>query len=134
MFSDLPTSQSPTRKFSSGKILTRQPNLTVRKSEQLVDDDTFEHILQVTAQHDAVMAYYYMDEDNKVKVTEIFDVTDSDSHVFQSSHERETNVCLEFDDDDWNDSPTWSSDRVMASQGRFDPTSEMYGKWRIECL
>lgn len=116
--SDLPASQSPTRRFSSGKILSRQPSLTVCKSEQLVDDDTFEHILQVTAQHDAVMAYYYMDEDNKVKVTEIFDVTDSDSHVFQSSQERETNVCLEFDEDDWNDSPSWASDQVMANQGK----------------
>lgn len=28
--------------------------------------DTFDHILQVTAHHDAVYAYYYMDENNKV--------------------------------------------------------------------
>ena len=34
----------------------------------VVDDDTFEHILQVTAQHDAIMAYYYMDDDDNVSI------------------------------------------------------------------
>lgn len=29
-------------------------------------DDTFEQILNVTNQHDAVMAYYYMDDNNEV--------------------------------------------------------------------
>lgn len=83
-----------------------------------MDDDTFEHILQVTAHHDAVMAYYYMDEDNKVKVTEIFDVTDSDSVTLQSTVEKETNMHLEYDDD-WDDS-TWPSDdhkAIKANQG-----------------
>lgn len=41
----------------------------------------------MTSQHDAVMAYYYMDEDNKVKVTEIFDVTKAESEaIFHESH------------------------------------------------
>lgn len=31
-----------------------------------MEDDTFEHILQETAHHDTVMAFYYMDENNKV--------------------------------------------------------------------
>lgn len=30
--------------------------------------DTFDHILQVTSHHEAVYAYYYMDDDNKVTV------------------------------------------------------------------
>lgn len=29
--------------------------------------DTFDHILQVTSHHEAVYAYYYTDEDNKVR-------------------------------------------------------------------
>lgn len=29
--------------------------------------DTFDHILEVTSHHEAVYAYYYMDEDNKVR-------------------------------------------------------------------
>lgn len=31
-----------------------------------VDFDTFDHILTVTSEHEAVYAYYYMDENNKV--------------------------------------------------------------------
>lgn len=31
-----------------------------------MEDETFEHILQETAHHDTVMAFYYMDENNKV--------------------------------------------------------------------
>ncbi|XP_037025400.1 1-acylglycerol-3-phosphate O-acyltransferase Pnpla3-like isoform X3 [Bradysia coprophila] len=62
-----------------------------------VDFDTFDHILTVTSEHDAVYAYYYMDENNKVKVTEIFDMTDSDSPEMQSLHEREINQQLQFD-------------------------------------
>lgn len=66
-FSDLPVTQSPGRKFTTNKILSRRPSLSVHKlSEPFVDDDTFEHIWRVTAHHEAVMAFYYMDEDNKV--------------------------------------------------------------------
>lgn len=89
-------------------------------------EDTFEHILQATQHHEAVWTYYYMDENNKVwggcklnfvisvileffpfqvKVTEIFDVTDSDSPIVQSVKEREVNQQLQFDDD-WDES-TW---------------------------
>lgn len=32
-----------------------------------VDFDTFDHILTVTSEHEAVYAYYYMDENNKVR-------------------------------------------------------------------
>jgi hypothetical protein len=32
-----------------------------------LEDDTFEHILQETAHQDTVMAFYYMDENNKVQ-------------------------------------------------------------------
>lgn len=48
-------------------MLSKKPSLASTigdVSEQ--DHDTFDHILQVTAQHEAIMAYYYMDENNKV--------------------------------------------------------------------
>lgn len=35
-----------------------------------VDLDTFDHILTVTSEHEAVYAYYYMDENNKVRERE----------------------------------------------------------------
>jgi hypothetical protein len=48
--------------------LSRQPSLTVNYADHgtQLEDDTFEHILQETAHHDTVMAFYYMDENNKV--------------------------------------------------------------------
>lgn len=35
------------------------------------DDDAFDTILQVTAQHEAIMAYYYTDANNKVRLKQI---------------------------------------------------------------
>ncbi|XP_062563796.1 1-acylglycerol-3-phosphate O-acyltransferase Pnpla3-like isoform X3 [Armigeres subalbatus] len=61
------------------------------------DYDTFDHILQATTHHDAMYAYCYMGEDNKVKVTEIFDITDDCNPALQTVQEREVNQQLEFD-------------------------------------
>uniref|UniRef100_V5GTR4 triacylglycerol lipase n=1 Tax=Anoplophora glabripennis TaxID=217634 RepID=V5GTR4_ANOGL len=108
--SDLPLCQSPERKFKTKEILQRKPSLTINRSDTM-DDDTFEHILQVTSQHETIMAYYYLDENNKVKVTEIFDVTDSDSPIVQTSHERDVNKNLEFDDD-WDES-SWQAQQTI---------------------
>lgn len=51
--------------LSSSKMLSRTPSFTVTRSDQALADDTFDNILEVTAHHDAIMAYYYL-EDNKV--------------------------------------------------------------------
>ncbi|XP_029731254.1 1-acylglycerol-3-phosphate O-acyltransferase Pnpla3 isoform X9 [Aedes albopictus] len=63
------------------------------------DYDTFDHILQATSHHEAMYAYYYLDADNKVKVTEIFDMTDDGSPALQTVQEREVNQQLEYDND-----------------------------------
>ncbi|XP_043256183.1 patatin-like phospholipase domain-containing protein 2 isoform X2 [Colletes gigas] len=78
----------------------------INMSDLSTVDDTFENILQVTSDQEAVMAYYYMDDNNKVQVTEIFDVTDSESHTVLSIEEVENNRKLQFDE--W-DEPTWLS-------------------------
>ncbi|XP_055621224.1 1-acylglycerol-3-phosphate O-acyltransferase Pnpla3-like [Toxorhynchites rutilus septentrionalis] len=67
-------------------------------NEDHPDYDTFDHILQATTHHDAMYAYYYLDDNNKVKVTEIFDMTDEGDAALQMAHERELNEQLEFDD------------------------------------
>lgn len=67
IFSDLPLEQSPERKFNTRQILQRRPSFTINKSDTM-DDDTFDHILQVTSHHEAIMAYYYLDENNKVQI------------------------------------------------------------------
>ncbi|KAL1110173.1 hypothetical protein AAG570_008250, partial [Ranatra chinensis] len=62
------------------KILSRRSSFKVsQEAYGVYADDTFENILEVTSHHDAIMAFYYMDDNNKVKVTEIFDVTDAES-------------------------------------------------------
>ncbi|XP_043800982.1 1-acylglycerol-3-phosphate O-acyltransferase Pnpla3 isoform X1 [Apis laboriosa] len=93
----------------------------------LSTNDTFENILQVTSDQEAVMAYYYMDDNNKVQVTEIFDVTDSESHAMLSIEEVENNTKLQFDE--W-DEPTWLSqhtfnDESDANQQSVENLSEM---------
>lgn len=49
-----------------------------------VDSESFDEIIEQTRQHDALMAFYYTDENNQVKVTEIFmvdpDSSDPDNH------------------------------------------------------
>ncbi|CAG0885278.1 unnamed protein product [Darwinula stevensoni] len=60
-------------------------------------DDTFEQILEVTSHQDAVMAYYYLDSKNQVKVKEIFDVTDADTSAILAPEERVQNADLQFD-------------------------------------
>ncbi|XP_050457183.1 1-acylglycerol-3-phosphate O-acyltransferase Pnpla3 [Cataglyphis hispanica] len=73
-------------------------------------DDTIENIFQTNTDQDTVLAYYYMDDNNKVQVTEIFDVTDSESHTMLSVDEVDTNRRLQFDD--W-DEPTWLSQHTF---------------------
>lgn len=77
----------------------RQPSITIDTCE--MDPDAFEHILKVTNQHETIMTYYYLDENNTVQVTEIFDVTDSDSPLVQTDQEKTVNKALEFDEEDW---------------------------------
>lgn len=59
------------------------------------------------------MAYYYMDEDNKVRVTEIFDVTDADKHL---PVELEVDSNLQFDE--WDES-TWIAKHTLTD-GKFN--------------
>ncbi|KOC66173.1 Patatin-like phospholipase domain-containing protein 2, partial [Habropoda laboriosa] len=85
-------------------------NCVINMSDLSTVEDTFDNILQVTSDQEAVMAYYYMDDNNKVQVTEIFDVTDSESHAMLSIEEVENNANLQFDE--W-DQPTWLSDHIL---------------------
>ncbi|KAK8389913.1 hypothetical protein O3P69_012841 [Scylla paramamosain] len=47
----------------------------------LVGEDAFERILDVTTHQEALMAYYYLDDNNEVRVTEIFDMTNADEDL-----------------------------------------------------
>lgn len=52
------------------KLLSRRSSVVMNKVE-MGDDDAFDTILQVTAQHEAIMAYYYTDANNKVRLKQI---------------------------------------------------------------
>ncbi|XP_011694955.1 PREDICTED: patatin-like phospholipase domain-containing protein 3 isoform X2 [Wasmannia auropunctata] len=89
---------------------SRKSNCVINMGDFASVDDTFENILQATSDQEAVMAYYYMDDNNKVQVTEIFDVTESESHTVLSMDEVDTNKKLQFDD--W-DEPSWLSQHTF---------------------
>ncbi|XP_055902682.1 1-acylglycerol-3-phosphate O-acyltransferase Pnpla3 [Eupeodes corollae] len=61
------------------------------------DVDNYEHVLKVTTHNDALYAYYYTDDlTNKVKVTEIFEMTEDDRlatdlNIFEGSVEDHPN-------------------------------------------
>ncbi|XP_031840225.1 brummer isoform X2 [Nomia melanderi] len=89
---------------------TNKSKCVINMSDLSTVDDTLENILQVTSDQEAVMAYYYMDDNNKVQVTEIFDVTESESRAMLSIDEVENNKKLQFDE--W-DEPTWLSEHTL---------------------
>ncbi|XP_061511405.1 patatin-like phospholipase domain-containing protein 2 isoform X3 [Anopheles gambiae] len=97
------------------------------------DLDTFDHILQVSSHHDAMYAYYYMDEDNKVKVTEIFDMSESDNPALQTANELEVNQQLEFDTDwettqpDFLYANSYGGDNIIDIEEFIDPSVFMSG-------
>ncbi|CAK1578835.1 unnamed protein product [Parnassius mnemosyne] len=94
-------------------VRRRASEVRVTYGDVVADADTFEHVLNVTANNDALLAYYYLDSDNKVKVTEIYDVTDADTEAVQSPTERDVNKQLEFDND-------WSSDLIANDDELYE--------------
>ncbi|XP_058054693.1 1-acylglycerol-3-phosphate O-acyltransferase Pnpla3-like isoform X3 [Anopheles bellator] len=88
------------RMDADGKTYAKEMIPSYSAQHSVIGDlDAFDHVLQVSSHHDAMYAYYYMDEDNKVKVTEIFDMSESDNPALQTANERELNQQLEFDTD-----------------------------------
>ncbi|XP_066999742.2 1-acylglycerol-3-phosphate O-acyltransferase Pnpla3 isoform X1 [Anabrus simplex] len=110
------------QQHAPSRSLSRWPSMTINRTgtDLPLDDDTFDHILQVTSHHEAIMAFYYMDENNKVKVTEIFDVTDADTSAMLSPEERENNTQLEYDSD-WDEpmSSTWVSQNTLIDDDLY---------------
>ncbi|XP_060800813.1 uncharacterized protein LOC106132167 [Amyelois transitella] len=97
----------------------RASELRITYSDRVPNDesDTFDHILNVTTQHDALLAYYYLDSENKMKMTEIYDVTEDDTDAVQSPTERDVNKQLEFDND-------WSAE-LLAQDDDLDLDDEL---------
>ncbi|XP_012230680.1 1-acylglycerol-3-phosphate O-acyltransferase Pnpla3 isoform X2 [Linepithema humile] len=113
-----------TVQYDTQSWLDSRSNCVINMDDLTSVDDTFDNILQVTSEQEAIIAYYYMDDNNKVQVTEIFDVTDSESHTMLSMDEVDTNKQLQFDD--W-DERTWLSQRTfndMITESLFTEENE----------
>ncbi|XP_058054691.1 1-acylglycerol-3-phosphate O-acyltransferase Pnpla3-like isoform X1 [Anopheles bellator] len=122
------------RMDADGKTYAKEMIPSYSAQHSVIGDlDAFDHVLQVSSHHDAMYAYYYMDEDNKVKVTEIFDMSESDNPALQTANERELNQQLEFDTDwettqpDFLCSNTYGGDSMIDIDEYIDPSLFMSG-------
>uniref|UniRef100_A0A182JAF4 triacylglycerol lipase n=1 Tax=Anopheles atroparvus TaxID=41427 RepID=A0A182JAF4_ANOAO len=121
-------------RMEEGKSFGKEMTPSYSGHHSVVGDiDAFDHILQVSSNHDAMYAYYYMDEDNKVKVTEIFDMSESDNPAIQTANERELNQQLEFDTDwettqpDFLYANSYDGDNMIDIEEFIDPSIFMTG-------
>eukprot|EP00091_Calanus_sinicus_P001585 TRINITY_DN11596_c0_g1_i1.p1 TRINITY_DN11596_c0_g1~~TRINITY_DN11596_c0_g1_i1.p1 ORF type:complete len:313 (-),score=77.49 TRINITY_DN11596_c0_g1_i1:83-1021(-) len=76
----LVTSRIPSRVMSraASRMGTRNNSMTSLTDLDGALPDTLGQIQQVTESQEAVMSFFYTDQDNQVKVMEIFDVTETD--------------------------------------------------------
>lgn len=58
------------RRSSASRILSRSSSISMIKlNDLIVADDAFEDVLQVLPDHETIMSYYYLDENNKVCIS-----------------------------------------------------------------
>ncbi|KAL3267309.1 hypothetical protein HHI36_011440 [Cryptolaemus montrouzieri] len=129
---DLPFQQEPSENVPPSRMLKqRPPSITIDGYE--TNADAFEHILHVTSQQENIMTYYYLDENNTVQVTEIFDVTESDSPLLQATHEKDVNENLEFDEEDWGET-LWVSEQDELRSELRKPSLAEVSEYSLEDL
>jgi len=124
-------------KLTANKILSRRNSFALRPERPDIPtvDDSFENILQVTTHHDAVVAFYYMDDQNKVKITEIFDVTEAetlvsdeyDSEGMQDDWGEPTPVTWIGKNDDGMDSYFGEDENSATEENSLDEDGAEYG-------
>jgi len=66
---------------AASRLGTRNNSMTSLHDMDGPLPDTIEQIQQVTESQEAVMSFFYTDQDNQVKVMEIFDVTETDPSI-----------------------------------------------------
>ncbi|KAL0273132.1 UNVERIFIED_CONTAM: hypothetical protein PYX00_005879 [Menopon gallinae] len=111
------------------KILSRRSSVVIHKSENENVEETFDQILKVTSHHDAVLAFYYLDEDNKVKVTEIFDVSKAESEaIFHESQEESEKFksCCESDTESYNFQDERNSASEESAECNLDADNQLF--------
>lgn len=95
------------------------------QSSSANDIKLLKHFLQMTNEHTPIETIYYIDQSNKIHVTELFDFSESEDTNLQTDGERELNQLLEFDIDDWGDAELvgnqedreWEDDDLFSIEG-----------------
>lgn len=84
----------------ANKALSMEREFINQHHEDITTDgaETLGQILSAS-KSEALMSYYYVDEDKSVKITELYNVTDADSSVILPDEEREVNSQLSWDQD-----------------------------------
>ncbi|XP_076066510.1 brummer isoform X3 [Oratosquilla oratoria] len=100
---------------------------------QHITDDAFERVLDVTTHHEALMAYYYLDDNNEVQVTEIFDMSEmEEGHTYGG---------LELDKDaggwqgyqeEHQDPPTWALNYYTQECSVSDSETSVTSAWESD--
>lgn len=89
---------------------------TLPVTTSAMSDDAFEQILDVTTHQEALMAYYYLDDNNEVRVTEIFDMTEADGDNGGGPHD-DSYGGIEIDSETWHSD---SHERHWSQRSRTD--------------
>ncbi|XP_008547694.1 1-acylglycerol-3-phosphate O-acyltransferase Pnpla3 [Microplitis demolitor] len=84
-----------------------------RRDAHTDNGDNFENILHVTTDYDALMAYYYMNQNkNTAGINDLFKIKSNDYNVDLNFVDN-SNVNIEFSDDSW-DEPDWIAQHTLA--------------------
>lgn len=87
-----PVATDKDHEYDKGKGIHRRPSLNMGSKCEIIADDTFENILEVTAHHEALMTFYYMDDNDKMKVTEIFEVTEAEAQKLSENKDSQVDL------------------------------------------
>lgn len=107
----------------ANKALSMEREYISQHHEEISTDgaDTIGQILDNASRNEAVMSYYYIDEDKTVKITELYNVTEADTSVILPDEEREVNNQLSWDKDWISMSASPNHPRVSITD-TFDDT------------
>ena len=106
----------------ANKALSMEREFISQHHDEISPDsaDSIGQILNAS-KNEALMSYYYIDEDKSVRITELYNVTDADTSVILPDEEREVNNQLSWDKD-WISISASTSRHGMSITDTLDDT------------
>lgn len=106
----------------ANKAISMERKFISQHREEISEEgDNIDQILDNARRNEALMSYYYIDDDKTVKITELYNVTEADTSVILPDDEREVNRQLTWDKD-WIGIGASSSHHRMSITDTFDDT------------